>query len=352
MLLLWGATACGGVPADAAAVVDGSAIPMDTLAEIVTGQDGGTAGPDAAGVGQSQRAVLSLLIQARIIEAAARREGVEVDESDVDAVIEEQAAALGGREQLRSRLERFGLSESRAREVIFRVLAMETRLRESITGGEPTPEEVRTRFEERRGELAQVELRRIVVDSQSTALDLRSRLDRGADFAELASQESADPASAARGGSLGSLLLSELPDVVREAIEGARPGAVVGPLQLGDRWNLLQVADRDESPPFEAVRGVLAARLREERAATYDQFITDVFERAEIQVNPRLGRWDTASRQVQAPTPPVGSTRGPVGPGDRLPTPGLAPAPGSTPGAPTPGAPTPGAPTPGAGTTP
>lgn len=351
MLLLWGATACGGVPADAAAVVDGSAIPMDTLAEIVTGQDDGATAPDATGVGQSQRAVLSLLIQARVIEAAAHGEGVEVDEADVEAVIEEQAAALGGREQLRSRLERFGLSESRARDVIFRVLALETRLRETVTGGEPTPEEVRARFEERRGELAQVELRRIVVDSQSAALDLRSRLDQGADFAELASRESVDPASAARGGSLGSLLVSELPDVVRQAIEGARPGAVVGPLQLGDSWNLLQVVDRDDSPPFEAIRGVLAARLREERAATYEQFITDVFERAEIQVNPRLGKWDTTTRQVQAPTPPVGSTRGPGRPGGQLPAPGPAPAPGST-SAPTPGAVTPGAATPGAGATP
>lgn len=329
-------TACGGVSPDVAATIDGGAVPVEALANLVAGQDV-AAGPEGRDETlRSQRAVLSLLVQARVIEAAARERGVEVTEADIEASLREQATALGGREQLRARLSRFGLDEEQARELIFTVLALETKLRESVVGEEPTEEALREAYRQRRDELAQVELRRILVDSQSEALEIRARLDGGADFAQLAREESTDPATASQGGALGTLLMSELPPVVQRAVDGARAGQIVGPVELGETWNVLQVVDLDEDPPFEAVRGLLADQLRQESFRAYEEFIGGVFAEADIRINRRFGRWDPATRQVQPAEPLVGATRGPLGDADpqvRMPgappdpTPRPAPAP-------------------------
>lgn len=334
------AVACGGVPADVAARVDGETIPMSRLSSIVSRQvaaapQGAAAAPDPA---SGQRSVLSLLIQAELIEQAARQRGVEVTEEDIEGAIEQQASALGGRQQLDQRLREFGLSRQEARRVFFRVLALEERLRASLSGGQPSEAELRERYRQEQGTLAQVQLRHILVDSRGAAQQVRDRLEGGADFAELARQRSTDQRSASQGGSLGTLRVASLPQSIQGAIEGVEPGGIVGPVQTPAGFHVLQVVARNPDPTFEQVRDQLAQQLSQERQQSYEQFITDLFTGARVTVNPRIGRWSGASRQVEPPRALVDATRAPGGGAPPLPAgaptvpPTATPAPTGAPG--------------------
>jgi len=85
-----------------------------------------------------------------------------------------------------------------------------------------------------------IELRLIVVGSQTEAEQLLQRLQTGEDFAALARQKSIDP-SASDGGSLGRVDPGSLRTELREALKGALPGQVKGPVKIPTGFAVLKV---------------------------------------------------------------------------------------------------------------
>jgi tetratricopeptide (TPR) repeat protein len=85
-----------------------------------------------------------------------------------------------------------------------------------------------------------LELRIIVVNSQSEAEQILQRLRTGEDFAALARQNSIDP-SAGDGGSLGRVYAEALRTEIRDALKGAGPGQVKGPVKIPTGYAILRV---------------------------------------------------------------------------------------------------------------
>ncbi len=78
---------------------------------------------------------------------------------------------------------------------------------------------------------SQVSFRIIVVSSADRAAQVIERLKQGADFATLARTESLDP-SAARGGLIGPIALSELRGDLQRALRSLAPGSISGVLAM------------------------------------------------------------------------------------------------------------------------
>jgi tetratricopeptide (TPR) repeat protein len=95
-------------------------------------------------------------------------------------------------------------------------------------------------------------LRIIVVDSREKAERLLAALNRGEDFATLASQNSSDP-SADEGGDLGTIKAEDLRAELREAVEQLRPGQVSSIIKIPTGYAILQV------PTDASVSGTLSA---------------------------------------------------------------------------------------------
>jgi tetratricopeptide (TPR) repeat protein len=85
-----------------------------------------------------------------------------------------------------------------------------------------------------------VTLRVIVVSTVDEAERVMARLRSGADFAALARAESLDPTAAA-GGLLGTVSLSELRPELREALNGVVPGQVTPVIQLPTGFAVVRV---------------------------------------------------------------------------------------------------------------
>lgn len=93
--------------------------------------------------------------------------------------------------------------------------------------------------------MAKASARHILVDSEAACADLKSQIDDGADFADVAKQHSTCP-SGQRGGELGEfgpgMMVKEFDEVVfNEAV-----GVVHGPVKTQFGYHLLEITARED----------------------------------------------------------------------------------------------------------
>lgn len=91
--------------------------------------------------------------------------------------------------------------------------------------------------------MSQATARHILVNSEEACLDLKSQIDAGADFAELAQQHSGCP-SKAQGGDLGSFGPGQMVPEFDKVVFSAPVGIVQGPVKTQFGYHLLEVTSR------------------------------------------------------------------------------------------------------------
>lgn len=100
----------------------------------------------------------------------------------------------------------------------------------------------------------------------AVAADLSSRIAGGADFAAMASSYSGDPASAARGGSMGTFGRGEMLAPVDSAVFALSPGETSEPVETAIGYHLLRL-DALEVPQLADVGGEFRRQIQLERLA-------------------------------------------------------------------------------------
>lgn len=122
-------------------------------------------------------------------------------------------------------------------------------------------------------------------DAQARARELRSRIDGGEDFAEVAREYSDDEVSARRGGQLGEVARGELSDRLDTVVFSLPVGLVSQPIRVERGFAIVEVTEVTPASvqPFEQVRDEVAADLRDRRAEQrqielLDALIAQTFE--------------------------------------------------------------------------
>ncbi|MCI4441244.1 MAG: peptidylprolyl isomerase [Tibeticola sp.] len=209
-----------------------------------------------------EREVLERLISDRAHLQLAAEQGIKVDDTAVDQA-EQNVARQNGLsvEQLHRELERRGVSLREFRENLRRQIIL-TRLREREVASrlqvtEADVDEFIASLQAAQDgapELVNLGHILVAVPEQASpqqvealrqrALELAQRARQGEDFAALARQFSQSPEGRESGGMLGLRPLDRYPELFVEAIRGAAPGAVVGPIRSGAGFHILKVLER------------------------------------------------------------------------------------------------------------
>jgi peptidyl-prolyl cis-trans isomerase C len=133
----------------------------------------------------------------------------------------------------------------------------------------------------------------ILVETEEEAQDLVARLEEGADFAELAREESTGP-SGPGGGSLGWFAAGMMVPEFEQAVQSLEPGEVSEPIQTQFGWHVVKLNDtrQQEAPPLDAVREQIEQQLRTQAVDAELERLTGQAEidRAEVTVDPALIR--------------------------------------------------------------
>jgi len=97
-------------------------------------------------------------------------------------------------------------------------------------------------FIERKLFLDRVVLSRIVVAAQELVEELRSQIEEGARFEQLAKEYSLCD-DRIINGMMGPVSRGKMPDLLRAAVDVASPGDLVGPIAFEGRWGLFRVEE-------------------------------------------------------------------------------------------------------------
>jgi len=91
--------------------------------------------------------------------------------------------------------------------------------------------------------MAMATARHILVNSEALCLDLKSQIENGADFSQLAMEHSGCP-SKAQGGDLGSFGPGQMVKEFDEVVFSAPVNEVQGPVKTQFGYHLLEVTSR------------------------------------------------------------------------------------------------------------
>jgi len=248
---------------------------------------------DSAGLQAMRRQVTEQFVgEELIVQAAQRDTSVRVSDTEVQSAVDRIARQI--RDQFSSELEfqrqlrqtnfvtveewRRWLYDQQRRQLL-RDAYMEKLSRDGkLRPIPPTENELREAFEQVKGTLGPrpqtISFRQIVVraraDSQSEreayllADSLRGALTRGADFAVVAREFSADSATAANGGDLGWFRRGQMVREFEQVAFAIRPGVISPPIQTTYGFHLIQVVRREPSE-VNAKHILIRPRLSEER---------------------------------------------------------------------------------------
>ncbi|MFA5957250.1 peptidylprolyl isomerase [Hyphomicrobium sp.] len=102
----------------------------------------------------------------------------------------------------------------------------------------------------------EVSARHILVETEAQAKDLKEKLDKGADFAQLAKEFSKDPGSKDDGGNLGFFGHGQMVPQFEEVVFKLKKGEISAPLKTQFGWHIVQLEDRrvKGAPAFELVK--------------------------------------------------------------------------------------------------
>jgi foldase protein PrsA len=323
-----------------AATVNGASIPVSSLTDMVKAQLAASQqqqqnpnqpqqSPD---IDALTRQSLEGLIQFQLVIDGARKLGVTVDEGQVDARIQQvkdQAASQGMKYQ--DLLSQNNVTESLLREQFRAQIAY------SLVGTKLVPQPsdadlLKSNLAKHRTDVIQLHVRHILVKDQSTAEKARQQLISGGNWTMVAKRFSTDPGSKDHGGDLGFESKGQTVAEFEKAVfsladQGDCKGKTTGncsspisaPVHTQFGYHVIQVIGVRVPPLTDDLRNQLDPSLKQRRDAAAQQWFTDQVKQANVSVNPRFGRWDSASgKVVERSTAPASPTSEPA----RQPVPG------------------------------
>jgi peptidyl-prolyl cis-trans isomerase C len=146
--------------------------------------------------------------------------------------------------------------------------------------------DMKKEYEARKGELAGKELkaRHILVDNEKTAKEVIQKLNKGADFADLAKLYSTGP-SATKGGELGWFRVGQMVKPFSDAASKLAKGEYTKtPVKTKFGWHVIQLEDsRPVGPPsYDSIKGQIKAGLQNK---LIEKYIGELRKEANIKRN-------------------------------------------------------------------
>jgi foldase protein PrsA len=303
-----------------AATVNGVGIPTSRLTEMVQARLGQQQQQQQQQQGQAQqqpqdiegltRQALEGLIQFQLVLDGVREAGVEIDEGDVDARMN----------QLKSQVEAQGrkyedvLREQNLTDTVVRD-QQRVQLAVDLMAVKLVPyspdAELRKALDKRKDEFLELHVRHVLVKDKQTADKARKELVASDDWPGVAKRLSIDPQSKEKAGDLGFIAKGQTVKQFETAefglagqgsCKGKTQGTCASPIsqpvktQFG--FHVLQVVGVRMPALDNDLRAKLEPAVKDRRQQAVQQWFDGLIKQADVTVNPRFGRWDSETGKV------------------------------------------------------
>lgn len=190
----------------------------------------------------------------------------------IDARVPEAESELTSSEDVQNQIEN-------AKIQILRNAYIDQKITEGIT--EEAMREAYDNYVQNFQRTEEINADHILVEDEQTARNLIAQLEDGADFAELARENSTDP-TAENGGDLGYFAKSEVvPEFANAAFDLEQGEFTTEPVQTEFGYHIIKLEDRRmrEPQPYEDVKASIETALRRQKL---EEIVTEMRENAEI----------------------------------------------------------------------
>ena len=313
------AAGCSGVGVrnQDAATVNGVGIPTDRLTEMTKAQlgqqqaqqqqQGQQASQDIEG---ATRQALEGLIQFQLVLDGVKKAGITIQESDVDARMEQlkqQVAAQG--QNYEELLQTRQLSEQVLRDQQRVQLAVDLIAVKLVPYSPDT--QLRATLDKRKNDFLEVHVRHVLVKDKATAERVRQELAASGDWSGVAKQRSIDTQSKDKAGDLGFIAKGATVKEFETAeyalagqgnCKGETSGSCSSPIsqpvktQFG--FHVLQVVGVRLPALNNDLRAKLEPAVKERRQQAVQRWFDEQVKQADVTVNPRFGRWDAETGKI------------------------------------------------------
>jgi len=315
-----------------AATVNGVGIPTRRLTEMVQAQlgqqqqqqQGQTQAQDIEGV---TRQALEGLIQFELVLDGIRDAGLRIEESDVDArmaQLKSQVEAQGQKYEdvLRERNITDGVIRDQQRvQLAVDLIAVK------LVPYAPDTQLLKV-LDKRKEEFLQLHVRHVLAKDKQTADKARKELLASGDWRGVAKRLSIDPQSKEKAGDLG---FNGKGQTVKpfETVEfglagkgnckgktqGTCSSPISQPVKTQFGFHILQVVGVRLPTLDNDLRAKLEPTVKDRRQDAVQRWFDGLVKQAEVTINPRFGRWDSASGKVVDRQTAPGSATTTTGPG-------------------------------------
>lgn len=133
----------------------------------------------------------------------------------------------------------------------------------------------------------QIRISHIFVKTEDELNKLKERIEKGDDFAKIASEMSADKASAKVGGDIGFIKKGELSPELENLVFTMRKGQVSSPVKMKDGFRIIKVTDiKGNVVEFDKVKGLINQRLiAEKQRESFEAFMEKIKKNYKIDIN-------------------------------------------------------------------
>jgi len=340
---------CGGVPGNAVAEVDGTAIEKDTY-EHWLNVAAKSSGPDAKvpvppdfkdciaqlkktaakpAEGQPKQTdadykkqcqqqydqlrdqVLGLLISFEWIEREAEEQGIKVTDAEVKKSFEEQKKQSFPKTE---DYEKFLKDSGQTNEDVMqrvRLDALSQKIRDKVTKGKDkiTDQQIEDYYNKNKAQFAQPERRDlhiVLTKKEDKANEAKTALESGESFKTVAKEYSIDDASKAQGGKLPAVAKGQQEKAFDEAIFDAKKGKISGPVKTQFGWYVFRVdkvtkaSQQTLEQAKTTIKQVLASQNQQK---ALDAFVKDFRKKWKEKTECREGYVTQDCKNAPEPTP-------------------------------------------------
>ena len=261
----------------------------------------------------------------------ARKAGITVKESDVDARIEQLKQQLAAQGQNYEEI-------LQARQISEEVVRTQQRVQLAVdlVAVKLVPyspdAELRKLLDRRKDDFLEVRVRHVLVKDRATAEKVRQELVDGGDWAAVAKRYSIDPQSKGKGGDLGYTARgatvkpfeeAEFALAARGDCKGKTGGSCTSPISQPVKteygFHVLQVVGVRLPALDNDLRAKLEPAVKDRRQQAVQRWFDEQVRQAQVTVNPRFGRWDPEQGKVVERETAPGAATTTTGPGGQAP---------------------------------
>ena len=263
------------------------------LQHAACGQKDGADDTDAAAC---NRYSLGAMIQFRLVQDYASKNGITVADAEVQKAIDGFEAQVG-KDTLAALLTSNNVTHDDFTQLV-RLSLVENEVAKALATAKVDVTQLRTAYQQNPAQYATITADHILVKTKAEAESVYQQVTRpGAtrtDFLKLAKQVSIDPSAAQNSGVLPATAATKFPKPFALAALALKPGQISRPVQTQYGWHVIHLVDK-QITPFAQVRD---QALKQAQANTFSDWVRQQDQSGAIDVDPSFGRFDPTTLQV------------------------------------------------------